>query len=178
MGDRSYCSAYVYAITEGTADEVRAALLDSGMDCPYEADGSLEQGGLRLGQQYINEELLLGEGRALGEALHQLGASFVVRQSAHYTSDGEIIMGTPTLGLFISTMSEYYDSPVVHAYRVEEVIAATTDRDELIAELRALTGKAWKDELDLARDLIEADPDRPGDRVSRPFPVTDEDDQD
>lgn len=172
MADYSYARLCVFAVADGTAAAVRRAVLDAELDAIY-GEESLERSGLRLGQEYAIEELATGDSEDLANALHRLGATFELVQEPKYDYPGDVFRGCPPLGLYRSDGVAGSD-PVLLAGTVSRAIEATTTRDELVAELRRLTGEAWQEVFSAAAETWDVDPaSSPGMPISLPLPLCD-----
>lgn len=98
MGDRSYCTATIYACPAGREAEVLAALEDAGLGA-YEPDEPATPA-LRLGEDYTAEESTLGSMESLADVLVELGATFRAVQDPHYTAPGDTHGNVPGLGRY------------------------------------------------------------------------------
>lgn len=179
MSDRSHAHVTIYAISDPqNALHVWDVLRENDFDVEYAGaglDDTTAQVGLRLGLEYVHNEMVTGSIGQVAADLAALGATFEASQD-HSCGGGsaDLYRHTPDLGLHAAASLD--SEAVVGAATLARIMAETTDRDGLVRALAQRTGTAWAMALDAARDAVEPDHDFSDDfyaagPVSLPLPL-------
>lgn len=179
MSDRSHANVTIYAIADPqNARAVWDVLCENNFDVEYAPAGldlGVEQVGLRLGLEYVHNEMVTGSLAQVAADLVALGATFTANQDHSCGGgSGDLYRHTPDLGLHCAASLDC--EAVVGASVLAKIAAGTTDRDGLLRALEQRTGTAWDIALAAARDAVTPDQEFSADfyaagPVSLPLPL-------